>query len=168
MRYDARMRRGRGRWRVGFLVLGIGLACAARGWADDTYKGVALDSSHVPDHLAAPPGSPVVTWPGFTMNPDGSSVVFVQTGREPKIVHLHGRGRLVWLLEGLRLPRGNLRRPLVTHYFDTPVDRVRLEKRKRGVALILHMRRSVKPKLAVTRHDSGYFFVTLTFAAGAG
>lgn len=150
------------------LVLGLSLGpVAGVSSAEPPYQGVSPDDgTSVPHRLPGPPGAPVVTLPGFQMRPDGSSVVFIQTGVEPEAKLHVTDGRVVLDLPGLRLPPGNVRRPMDTHFFDTPVTRVALKKRKGGVRVTIDLRAAVQPTLEVRHADSGYYFVTLTFPAG--
>jgi hypothetical protein len=105
-------------------------------------------------------------WPGFKMLPDGRSVVFVKTGRAPEITKERHEDELVVVLQGLRVPPGNSRRPLDTHFFSTPVTRVQLARRRADAVLRVTLRAPVEPTMETQQLEGGYYFVTLTFPAG--
>lgn len=157
------------RWRQA-LVAGVwGALCAGTvvsGALANDYEGVAPGSPNVPAHLAAPPGEPVVTWPGFQMTPDGGSLVFVQAGQPVTVERKDKGSKLVLILPGMSLPAGNTRRPLETSFFNTPVTRVHLKKHKKGVALVLHLRSGAEPQVTTESAPSGYHFVMVRFAPG--
>ncbi len=146
------------------LVLSLAGEAAAQ-----SYVGVVPGSDVLPENLAAAPGEgALVTWPGFQMMPEpvGGSRVFVQTSVEvaPELKR-EGDNWLV-LLGGVTLPPGNARRPLDTHYFNTPVRSVRTLARGGVVAVVLEMRAKLKPILRTERAQNGYFFTYVEFPPG--
>lgn len=131
------------------------------------YTGVVPGSDALPDNLAAAPGgAALVTWPGFQMLPDGGSRVFVQTSTEvtPELKR-DGDNWLV-VLGGVALPAGNARRPLDTHFFNTPVKSIRTVTRGQTVSVVIDMRAKLKPTMRTERSSNGYFFTYLEFPPG--
>jgi hypothetical protein len=133
-----------------------------------SYSGVTPGSDVLPEGIAAAPGQgALVTWPGFQMLADGGSRVFVQTTTEvtPELKRESHDGWQI-LLPGVSLPEGNARRPLDTHFFNTPVKTVRALHRGKGVAILLDMRAKLQPTIRTERAQNGYFFVYMEFPAG--
>jgi hypothetical protein len=134
-----------------------------------SYVGVVPGSDALPENLAAAPGgAALVTWPGFQMLPDGGSRVFVQTSTEvtPELKRDGNGDNWQLVLSGVALPQGNARRPLDTHFFNTPVKSVRTHARGATVSLLLEMRAKLKPILRTERAANGYFFTYLDFPPG--
>jgi hypothetical protein len=111
--------------------------------------------------------NPVVTWPGFQVLLDGGSRLFVQTSG-PVTPELQREGsNWVVLIPGAALPRGNVRLPLDTQFFNTPVRSARLKPRPGGVVLVLEMRAEVAPTLRAETAANGSFFTYVEFPAGS-
>jgi hypothetical protein len=149
------------------LVLLSALALPSRA---QNYEGVVPGSDTIPDAIAAAPGgAALVTWPGFQMLPDGGSRVFVQTSVEvtPELKRDGQGDNWQVLLAHVALPPGNARRPLDTHFFNTPVTSIRTLARGQGVVVLLAMRAKLKPIVRTERAQSGYFFTYLEFPAGS-
>ncbi len=137
--------------------------------AAQNYVGVVPGSDVLPENLAAAPGEgALVTWPGFQMMPEeiGGSRVFVQTSVEVAPELKREGDNWVVLLSGVGLPPGNARRPLDTHYFNTPVRSVRTVARGSAVGVVLEMRAKLKPILRTERAQNGYFFTYIEFPPG--
>jgi hypothetical protein len=149
------------------LVLSLSLGLMTAHANAQSYTGVTPGSDVSPEGIAAAPGEgALVTWPGFQMLPTGGSRVFVQLSSEvtPELKR-EGEGWAV-ALPGVALPAGNARRPLDTHFFNTPVKAVRTVARGKGVSVILDMRAKLQPILRTERAPTGYFFVYLEFPPG--
>jgi hypothetical protein len=148
------------------------VSCALTLWTPTSgraqhYVGVVPGSDTLPEGMAAAPGGvALVTWPGFQMLPDGGSRVFVQTSIEvtPELKREGDNWQII--LAGVALPPGNARRPLDTHYFNTPVKSVRTHAKGQTVAVILDMRAKLKPNVRTERAANGYFFTYLDFPPG--
>jgi hypothetical protein len=137
---------------------------------EPNYVGVVPGTDTKTENLAAPPGgAAMVTWPGFQMMPDGGSRVFVQTSTEvtPELKRDGQSDNWQLLLAHVALPAGNARRPLDTHFFNTPVKSVRTLARGQGVAVVLTMRAKLMPTMRTERAADGYFFTYLEFPAGS-
>ena len=135
----------------------------------DGYGGVCPGKSTVPDGIAAQPGSAaLVTWPGFQLLANGGSRVFIQTSVAVSPSLKREGSHLVVTLPGVSLPPGNVRRPLDTSFFNTPVKSVRVKAHKGGASVEVELRGSVSvsPELKSEKAANGYFFVYLDFPAG--
>ena len=154
-------------WSFPLLLLCLSSAVSPSATEAQHYTGVVPGSDTLPDNLAAAPGgAALVTWPGFQMMPDGGSRVFVQTSTEvtPELKRDGDHWQVV--LGGVALPPGNARRPLDTHYFNTPVKSIRTLSRGQTVSVVLEMRAKLKPNLRTERSANGYFFTYLEFPPG--
>ncbi|HEX6240470.1 MAG TPA: AMIN domain-containing protein [Polyangiales bacterium] len=140
----------------------------------DGYGGVCPGKSNVPDGIAAQPGSAaLVTWPGFQLLANGGSRVFIQTSVAVSPSLKRDGSHLVVSLPGVSLPPGNVRRPLDTSFFNTPVKSVRVKPHKGGkgggASVEIELRggaASVAPDMRSEKASNGYFFVYVDFPAG--
>jgi hypothetical protein len=133
------------------------------------YAGVVPGSAHgaVATSPSGARGKPVVTWPGFQVLLDGGTRVFVQTSGpvQPELQAVGSNWQVV--IPGVALPRGNVRLPLDTHFFNTPVNNARLTpKSSHTVALVLEMRAKVTPRLRTESGPNGFFYTYVEFPAG--
>lgn len=148
-------------------LLALGGLLTTQSTQAQSYTGVTPGSDVLPEGIAAAPGEgALVTWPGFQMLPTGGSRVFVQLSSEvtPELKR-EGEGWQLFL-PGVSLPAGNARRPLDTHFFNTPVKAVRTVARGKGVSVLLDMRAKLQPTIRTERAQTGYFFVYLEFPPG--
>ena len=142
--------------------------CSASATLAQSYNGVVPGSDAVPEGIAGTPGdTPLVTWPGFQMQPDGGSRVFVQTSIEVKPELKRDGANWQVVIPGVALPQGNARLALDTEYFNTPVKNVRVKVQKDGVSVLLEMRAQLTPKLRTEKAPNGYFFTYIEFPAGS-
>jgi hypothetical protein len=141
---------------------------AAQAQTAPGYEGVTPGSGNVPENIAAQPGGQaVVTWPGFQMMPDGGSRVFVQTSAAVKADLKRDGAAWVLTFRGAKLPPGNARLPLDTHFFNTPVVNVRVKAVGKGVAVIIRTRgKKIEPKVRTEQAENGYFFTYVEFPPG--
>src|SRR6476659_7905146 len=105
----------------------LGLSAQPAATRAQGYAGVVPGTDTVPGSVAGAAGSQTtVTWPGFQVLGDGGTRVFVQTSGpvQPELKR-DGANWLV-IIPGVLLPRGNVRLPLDTHFFNTPVTTARL------------------------------------------
>ncbi|HWM86345.1 MAG TPA: hypothetical protein VNO33_10920 [Kofleriaceae bacterium] len=114
------------------------------------YQGVAPEEG-APDGRKPRRGrTPTVTWLGFQPQPGGAARIFVQLDREVPHPQEIVDGSLVIALEGARVAHLNSRRFLDTRFFDTAIDRVAIETRRRvsgkrrasrrGIELVIHFK----------------------------
>ena len=129
------------------------------------YQGVSIGGGNLPPFAPKEIGgeSAVLTWTGFERDED-SSRVFVQLSAsvEPDIS-----------VEGLRvfvkLPRTsvkikNNRRSLITKYFKTPVNEVKINRSGKDVLIVLELRWESTPTWRFETGSNGYQVLVLEFA----
>ncbi len=106
-----------------------------------------------------------VVLPGFQVLADGGTRVLVQTDKP--VQPLLRRGASGWevVIPDAVLPKGNVRRPLDTQHFNTPLTRAQLSPGQGGVVLSLSLRAQVEPRLRTEQTQAG-FFTYVEFAAG--
>lgn len=131
------------------------------------YGGVVPGSGNLPETVTARPGGDsVVTWPGFQMLSDGGSRVFVQTTVEVKPELKRSGANWLLFLPGCSLAQGNVRLPLDTQYFNTPLTSVRAKAIEGGVGILLDVRDRAEPRVRTEKGPNGFFFVYVEFAPG--
>ena len=105
----------------------------------------------------------ILTWPGFSPLGDGGSRFFVQT-TQPVRAEVHAeQTRIVVVFPNTSVHLRNSRRWLETRFFNTPVTRARLERRRGGaMALVLHLRSGLvmNPRLSSEVSPGGNFHYT--------
>lgn len=156
---------------------------AVRQAARPTYQGVT------PDRIAAGAGAPtrpprrgrtpMVTWLGFQPQASGEARVFVQLDRAvPHEQEVRG-GELVIALGGARAASTNTVRFLDTRFFDTPVERVAIDRARRAggkgraseLELVIRFKdpadaRAAAVDMAAAR--DGFTYLTVDVARGRG
>lgn len=139
------------------------------------YSGVTPGSPNPPPRVArlrartrtarAQPAA-IISWPGFQMQPGGGSRFFVET-TGPVTTELHpSTGRIEIVFHDTAIHLENSRRWLETQYFETPVLRARLERRRRDMVLVMQLRTAAMPSLTTGPGSSGFTFTYIDFAAG--
>ena len=111
----------------------------------------------------------ILTWPGFSPLGDGGSRFFVQT-TEPIMPEVRTEERrVVVVFPRTAIHLTNSRRWLETRFFNTPVLRARLERRRRDMALVMQLRGdfTVQPRVSTEAAPGGNFhYVYIDFPAG--
>jgi hypothetical protein len=108
----------------------------------------------------------IISWPGFQMQPSGGSRFFVQT-TGPVTTEIHpSSGRVEIVFHDTAIHLVNSRRWLETQYFETPVVRARLERRRRDMVLVMQLRAAVTPMVSTGADPTGFTFTYIDFAAG--
>ena len=104
----------------------------------------------------------ILTWPGFAPLGDGSSRFFIQTTEPMSPQVTVEDNRVVVLFTNTAIHLTNSRRWLETRFFNTPVLRARLERRRRDMALVLVLRQGVRvtPRVASEAAPGGNFHYT--------
>lgn len=104
----------------------------------------------------------ILTWPGFAPLGDGSSRFFVQTTQPLQPEVRQEEGRVVILFRNTTIHLRNSGRWLETRFFNTPVLRARLERRRRDMALVLVMRPDTRatPRITSEAAPGGNFHYT--------
>ncbi|MBX3271888.1 MAG: hypothetical protein KF729_16590 [Sandaracinaceae bacterium] len=111
--------------------------------------------------------SRILTWPGFAPLGDGSSRFFIQTTEPQAPEVLVEDGRVVVLFRNTTIHLRNSGRWLETRFFNTPVVRARLERRRRDMAFVMILRASAVPRIAAEAAPGGNFHYTyIDFAPG--
>ncbi len=120
----------------------------------------------------------VVTWPGFQMVYGGSRV-FVQMLKGTSVDSVKGPARvakppfkvtepaLVYAFpKKVVLIKNNLN-PLITRSFNTPVNTVRMKRKKGSVYMVLELRKEEEPvREELMSTEEGYHFFFVEFASG--
>jgi hypothetical protein len=135
-----------------------------------TYAGVKAGGDQKPEiNVDAKPGTTPaqITWPGFQMQPDGSSRVFVQsTAPLNSQAAMTSSTQLVVDLGDAKVAGPNNRRPLDTSFFNTPVTRVTFKSAQKRIILELTLRAPVQPRITSDQAKSGFYFVYIDFPPG--
>jgi hypothetical protein len=139
------------------------------------YGGVSPGSGNPPPaqgRLAGPrrarrAASVVLTWPGFQMQPDGSSRFFVQSSGPVETEIRESGERLEIVFRNATIHLRNSALWLETRHFETPVERARLERRGRDMVLVMHRRALVAPRVSTgAGADPTFQYVYVDFPAG--
>ncbi|MBX7196184.1 MAG: hypothetical protein K1X94_29275 [Sandaracinaceae bacterium] len=107
----------------------------------------------------------IVTWPGFQMMPGGGSRFFVQTSAAISTSVSTSEGRVEIVFPNTAIHVGNSRRFLETAFFETPVVRAHLERRRNDMVLVMQMRANVVPQIS-SGTEGTFFFTYIDFPAG--
>jgi len=107
-----------------------------------------------------------VTWPGFLMLEDGSSRLFLQTTGPLKIKTLEKKGELHIVLKKTKIYLSNNKNPLVTKFFNTPIETARLKKSGKNAVLIVTWKEKTPYKLSQTTDEDGYHYIFIDFPQG--
>ncbi|MGE0785335.1 MAG: hypothetical protein AB7S26_06590 [Sandaracinaceae bacterium] len=103
----------------------------------------------------------ILTWPGFSPLGDGGSRFFIQTTDPVQPEVRVEEGRVVVLFRGTSIHVRNSGRWLNTQFFNTPVQRARLERRRRDMAFVMYMRvAGVQPRISHEVAPGGNFHYT--------
>jgi hypothetical protein len=132
-----------------------------------TYAGVKPGGAAPPGNLAKPGSRPVeITWPGFQMQPDGSSRVFLQTTVPVDARPTMAGNKVIVDLGNALIVVGTNRFPLFTQYFNTPVTRVEIKRARKHTTLEITLRAPIEPRVSSEQAPSGFHFLYLDFPAG--
>lgn len=139
------------------------------GHARGTYMGVKPGGDEAPGLNVRPGTQPAtVTWPGFQMQPDGSSRVFLQTTVPVDPGVSAGNRKVVVDLGDAQIVGKTNRLPIYTQYFNTPVTVIELRrnKKQKRTLLVITLRADVQPRVSSEVAQSGFNFVYFDFPAG--
>ncbi|MBW2731008.1 MAG: hypothetical protein JRH20_01375 [Deltaproteobacteria bacterium] len=131
-----------------------------------SYSGVTLRGGEPPKAKAPPhAGLQYVTWPGFSVDPERGTEVFVQlTGPVPFKVRQKGRRVSITVKKVQVYLRNNLR-AINTQHFPGPVARFRLRRLGRKAArLEILLKRKVTPRVDL-RSQGAYHYLVVSFPA---
>lgn len=131
------------------------------------YTGVKPGGSEKPAVPATAGTVPVsLTWPGFKMNIDGTSRVFVQTTAPVAVDSQVAPDKVVISFGDANIVGATNRLPLITKYFNTPVEEAELVRADGVTKMVIHLRAAATPKVSSAEAPSGFFFVYVDFPAG--
>ncbi|WP_146157722.1 hypothetical protein [Enhygromyxa salina] len=128
------------------------------------YQGVSLGGGNLPPFAPTEVGgaSAVLTWTGFERG-DASSRVFFQLSAmvEPDVTTDSARVTI-------KLPRTsvkirNNRRKLITKFFNTPVNEVKVNRAGKDVLVVLDLRWEVTPTWRFEAGNNGYTVLVVEF-----
>jgi hypothetical protein len=133
-----------------------------------SYTGVKPGGDESPATRArAGSTPPAITWPGFQMQPDGSSRVFVQITTQVDVSAALVDGKVIVDFGNVSIAGSNNRRPLVTKFFNTPVTSVEVKRANKRTTLVLTMRAPIEPRVSQEQAKSGFHFVYVDFPPGS-
>lgn len=131
-----------------------------------SYSGVTLKGGEPPKAKAPPAaGLQYITWPGFTVDPQRGTEVFMQlTGAVPYKVQQKGR-RISITIKKVQIYLRNNLRAVNTKHFPSPVARFRLKRLGRKAArLDIVLKRKVTPTVDL-RPQGPYNYLVVAFPA---
>lgn len=108
----------------------------------------------------------LLTWPGFRAQPGGASRFFLQLSAPVETVTRTSAGRVEVVLKNVRGHLRNTFRPLDTRYFQTPVRRAKVERRRQDLVFVFEMRGEATPTVTTAPGEGGFHFVYVDFPAG--
>ncbi|MFO0695541.1 MAG: hypothetical protein U0230_18415 [Polyangiales bacterium] len=114
----------------------------------------------------AAPTALVVGRPGFQMGPDGTSRFAVTLSAAPTYDVRSSRRRVEIRIANARIAERNVREPLETRYFETPVLRMKVEPRGHDVYVVFELRSDATPAVTVEIAAEGGGRLVAAFGAG--
>lgn len=142
---------------------------AAIGHPRGSYMGVKPGGDEAPGIHAKPGQQPAaVTWPGFQMQRDGSSRVFLQTTVPVDPNVSAGNRKVIVDLGDAQIVGRTNRLPIYTQFFNTPVTTIELkrDRKSKRTKLVITLRADVQPRVSSEVAQSGFNFVYFDFPAG--
>ncbi len=110
--------------------------------------------------------TPIVTYPGFRVLGDGTSVVWVTVSRSVPVRAERARGQASYFLEGAHVQVWNNTNPLLSSHFPTPVTRTRLRPGETGARLVIDLREDVEPTHEVIEGPRGTMLLRILVPPG--
>lgn len=114
--------------------------------------------------------STLLTWPGFRPSEaQGGGAFFLQLSSAVQSTTNASPGRFEVILPNVSTHVRNTRRPLETRYFNTPVTRVKVERRgRRNLAVVFELRQDVTPTVRLApSNEEGFHYLWVEFPAGS-
>lgn len=115
----------------------------------------------------AAPSGPVATLPGFEMQSDGSSRLFVQLTQTVQVEERVAKGQLTYVLKGTHVTVHNNQNPLETVHFNTPVTRARLVPSGGDLLFVIELRAAATPTWKITPAKDGSAILMVDFPKGS-
>jgi hypothetical protein len=152
---------------AGLLILPM----AGSAMAQDTPAAPATAAAPVATDRPAPrvpPGvtGPIATLPGFEMQADGGSKLFVELTQSVPVEEQRSAQRITYLLKGARVLKRNNENALVTVHFNTPVTSARLLPEGGSLAFIVNLRANVTPTWKMTPAKDNSAILEIVFPKG--
>ena len=113
------------------------------------------------------PSGPVATLPGFEMQADGSSRLFVQLTQTVQVEERAAKGQITYVLKGAHVSVHNNQNPLETVHFNTPVTRARLVPSGGDLLFVIELRAAATPTWKITAAKDGSAILMVEFPKGA-
>ncbi|MBN2802899.1 MAG: hypothetical protein JXR91_07380 [Deltaproteobacteria bacterium] len=107
-----------------------------------------------------------ITWPGFSMQKDGSSRIFLQTTQNLEYSQKNSKKNITITFKDTKIFLPNNKNPLITTHFNTPMDRAYLKKHKKNVQLVLKLKVASEVTISQVQIEDGYNYVFIDFPAG--
>lgn len=132
------------------------------------YAGVTPGAGTPPRAGAVARARPakLLTWPGFQAQPGGASRFFLQVSAPVETQVRTSAGRVEVVLKNVRGHLRNTFRPLDTRFFQTPVRRAKVERRRNDLVLVFDLRAEATPTVTSAPGEAGFHFVYVDFPAG--
>lgn len=130
------------------------------------YQGVVPGEGQTPAHARPRGSAQLLTWPGFQMRPDGASRFFLQLSKAAETSSRQSPGRFEVTVSGAKVRERNNLRPLETRYFNTPVRRAQVERRKGSLAFVIELRADVTPTVHSETGADGLHYLFVEFPPG--
>jgi hypothetical protein len=108
------------------------------------------------------PEKPLATYPGFSLQPDGTSKIWLSVNKKVPVEVRRAAGRIVFVLRQVQVGVRNNSNPLVTTHFPTAVSSARLVASKTGAELVVELRDRVEPTHRVTDGPAGAMLLEIT------
>jgi len=134
------------------------------GWSTTPVKhGGRVRIRAIRAKAGAPAGTVI---PGFETLADGTTRVFVQLPHQVTYAAKPSKGSLVYVLKGIHADRRNNLNALVTVHFNTPVTSARLVPHGGDLWLVMELRASVQPSVAMDGTKDGGAMLRVEFPRG--
>ncbi|KIG14799.1 hypothetical protein DB30_06385 [Enhygromyxa salina] len=129
------------------------------------YQGVSLGGGNLPPFAPTEVGgaSAVLTWTGFERTEASSRVFFQLSASVQPDVTAEGT-RVTIKLPRTSVKIRNNRRKLITKFFNTPVNEVKVERTGKDVRIVLDLRWEATPDWRFEAGPNGYTVLVVEFA----
>ena len=103
-----------------------------------------------------PPAGCWLTWPGFQMTKTGSRI-FLQFSERPQFHVDFSRRTITMLFDNCRIFSRNTRRRLITRYFATPVDQMRIRRKRKNIEVRIRLKAPMETRPTWRRIDGAWY-----------
>jgi hypothetical protein len=128
------------------------------------YQGVSIGSGNLPPFAPKEIGgdSAVLTWTGFERGEASSRVFFQLSASVDPEISVEGT-RVFIKLPRTSISIRNNRRPLITKYFKTPINQIKLNRTGKDVLAVLELRWEATPIWHFEVGQNGYQVLVIEF-----